>query len=172
MLSVEVSTPKLGPLSRQSWTKFVSDLKIYKNRGGKEDWTSLIEPKRLESLRAMFIENIGDYEAKLLKLDEKIVSLQEELQKKEKLHEETDKTLATKRKKLMDEIEDLSKQIDKLNDETLAIVNKIDEDLFEEMSKSFGCSTTKDVMDVVSELKMEEHKWEFDNFTHYATVNE
>ncbi|GKT33393.1 hypothetical protein ADUPG1_002477, partial [Aduncisulcus paluster] len=95
---------------------------------------------------------------------------QKEKTKMRKSYEELDETLkTTKKKSFQDKMEAIDVKIDKLTEESFVIEKNIDEKLFTEMSKSFGCTTTKEVMDSVKELKMNDDKWELCNFTSYAT---
>ncbi|GKT13279.1 hypothetical protein ADUPG1_010240 [Aduncisulcus paluster] len=65
-------------------------------------------------------------------------------------------------------IKKVDEKIIRLTDKTIDIEKKLHDELFKEMSKSFGCSTTKSVVDSIKELKMADKNWTLANFTEYA----
>ncbi|GKT32505.1 Transposon Tf2-6 polyprotein, partial [Aduncisulcus paluster] len=170
MLTVEVKTPKLGPLSRESWQTFRSEYKTYRNRGGQEEWTSLIEPGRLESLRALYLEDLVKLEDRLVHISDKVDAKEAEKGRIEKRIEELDQEAdAEKLEQYKDRLTKTEDDLDKLLSKLKEASEKIDDDLFQKLTESFGGSTTKDVIDSIKLLKMDDCVWTLDNYTGFAT---
>ncbi|GKT25925.1 hypothetical protein ADUPG1_013185 [Aduncisulcus paluster] len=152
MLSVEVQTPKLGKLSKDNWIKFTNEFKTYKNRGGTEQWMSLIDPRRMGSLKAMYLAKLDDYEEKLNNYSIKFNKADENLEKAKEEYDSTDSKEKTKKDQLKKKLEKLEGDVRKYSDKILSTRDEMYEELWAALNKAFGSSTKKDFIDSVVDV--------------------